>query len=120
MRRGRRAAPWIADMFDTNETLEQARTRNIRDALLEDIGRGDWTGQLVPVGRRVRAQVTVREAAVLAGRDWFDGCVRALDADARIDWQYDEGSDMPADSVVCRIEADARALLSAERPALNF
>ena len=107
-------------MFDHNETLEQARARNIRDALLEDIGRGDWTGQLIPAGRRVRAQVTVREAAVLAGRDWFDGCVHALDADARIGWQYDEGSDMRADSVVCRIESDARALLSAERPALNF
>ena len=107
-------------MFDANETLERARARNIRDALREDIGRGDWTGRLIPAGRRVRARVTVREAAVLAGRDWFDGCVHALDADARIAWQYDEGADMAADSPVCEIEADARALLSAERPALNF
>ena len=107
-------------MFDANETLERARVRNIRDALREDIGRGDWTGRLIPAGRRVRARVTVREAAVLAGRDWFDGCVHALDADARIAWQYDEGADMAADSPVCEIEADARALLSAERPALNF
>jgi nicotinate-nucleotide pyrophosphorylase (carboxylating) len=107
-------------MFDTNETLEQARTRNIRDALFEDIGRGDWTGRLVPAGRRVRASLTVREAATLAGRDWFDGCVHALDAGARTAWQFDEGSDMPAAALVCEIEADARALLSAERPALNF
>ena len=107
-------------MFDANETLPQARERNIRDALREDIGRGDWTGQLVPAGRRVRATVTVREAAVLAGRDWFDGCVHALDADARIAWRFDEGADTTADALVCEIEADARALLSAERPALNF
>ena len=107
-------------MFDHNETLAQARARNIRDALMEDIGRGDWTGRLIPVGRRVRARVTVREAAVLAGRDWFDGCVLALDASARIAWQYDEGADMIADTLVCELEADARALLSAERPALNF
>ena len=107
-------------MFDANETLAQARERNIRDALFEDIGRGDWTGQLVPAGRRVRARVTVREAAVLAGRDWFDGVVHALDAQARITWHRDEGADMAADTVVCEIEADARALLSAERPALNF
>jgi len=107
-------------MFDDNETLEQARARNIRDALMEDIGRGDWTGRLIPAGRRVRARVTVREAAVLAGRDWFDGCVLALDAHARIAWQYDEGADMIADTLVCELEADARALLSAERPALNF
>ena len=107
-------------MFDANETLEQARERNIRDALFEDIGRGDWTGQLVPAGRRVRARVIVREAAVLAGRDWFDGVVHALDATARIAWHGDEGADMAADTLACEIEADARALLSAERPALNF
>ena len=107
-------------MFDHNETLEQARERNIRDALREDIGRGDWTGQLIPAGRRVRANVKVRENAVLAGRDWFDGCVHALDADARITWHCADGADLPADSLVCEIEADARALLSAERPALNF
>ena len=107
-------------MFDANETLEQARERNIRDALFEDIGRGDWTGQLVPAGRRVRAALRVREAAVLAGRDWFEGCVRALDPEAGIVWRHTEGAEMPADSLVCEIEADARALLSAERPALNF
>ena len=49
-------------MFDSNENLAQARERNIRDALFEDIGRGDWTGQLVPAGRRVHARVIVREA----------------------------------------------------------
>src|SRR5580765_5678557 len=107
-------------MFDTDETLAQARERNIRDALAEDIGRGDWTGQLIPAGRRVRARVKVREHAVLCGRDWFDGCVRALDPAAWIAWQFDEGAEMPADSLVCEIEGDARALLAAERPALNF
>ncbi|HKX42715.1 MAG TPA: carboxylating nicotinate-nucleotide diphosphorylase [Burkholderiaceae bacterium] len=107
-------------MFEFNETLEQARARNIADALREDIGRGDWTAQLVPAGRRVHARVSVREAAVLAGRDWFEGCVHALDAQARVDWHYAEGADMAPDTPVCEIEAEARALLSAERPALNF
>ena len=107
-------------MFDFNEDLAQARARNIRDALLEDIGRNDWTARLVPAGRRVRARVRVRVAAVLAGRDWFDGCVLALDVQAHIHWLYAEGDDMMADSGVCEIDADARALLSAERPALNF
>jgi len=107
-------------MFDFNETLEQARARNIRDALMEDMGRNDWTAQLVPAGQRVRARVLVREEAVLCGRDWFDGCVHALDTQARIDWHVDEGAKMAADTLVCHIEANARALLSAERPALNF
>ena len=107
-------------MFDTNETLEAARARNVHDALMEDIGRGDWTAQLVPAGRRVNARVLVREDAVLCGRDWFDACLAALDATARIDWHVAEGAPMAADTLVCHIEADARALLSAERPALNF
>jgi nicotinate-nucleotide pyrophosphorylase (carboxylating) len=107
-------------MFDHDETLDEARARNVRDALFEDIGRCDWTGQLVPAGRRVRARVTVREDAVLCGRDWFDACLTALDARAELHWHYAEGARMAADTPVCEIEADARALLSAERPALNF
>ena len=106
--------------FEFNETLEQARERNIHDALLEDVGRGDWTGQLISEGRVVRAQVRVREAAVLCGRDWFDGVVRAVDARCRVEWHDDEGADLRADSVVCELAGSARSLLTAERPALNF
>jgi len=103
-----------------NETLEDARARNIRDALAEDIGERDWTAELVPAGQRVRARVVVREDAVLCGRDWFEGCLRALDPSAVVAWQWDEGAAMREGASVCTLEAQARALLSAERPALNF
>lgn len=106
--------------FDHNETLAEARARNIRDALEEDIGIADWTARLVPTKRRVRARVIVREHAVLAGRDWFDGVFAAVEPHSRIEWQHAEGSDLAPDDVVCTIEADARGLLTAERPALNF
>ena len=106
--------------FHDNETLVQATARNVRDALGEDIGRGDWTAQLVPAERRVRALVLAKEAAVICGRPWFDACVLALDASAHLDWTVAEGDAVAAGSVVCRIESAARALLSAERPALNF
>jgi nicotinate-nucleotide pyrophosphorylase (carboxylating) len=121
------ALAWLAastsdeDMnFDHNETLELALQRNVRDALMEDIGRGDWTAQLVPAGRRVEAQVVAKEAAVICGRPWFDACVLALDPRAVVSWQATEGQAVDNGTVVCRIEADAQALLSAERPALNF
>ena len=106
--------------FDHNETLEQATARNVHDALMEDIGRGDWTAQLVPAGHRLRAQVVAKEAAVICGRPWFDACVRALDATANAAWLVAEGDTIAAGAVVCRIDGDARALLGAERPALNF
>ncbi|MCV2362779.1 carboxylating nicotinate-nucleotide diphosphorylase [Paucibacter sp. DJ1R-11] len=107
-------------MFDHNETLDQARQRNVRDALFEDVGVCDWTAQLVPAGRRVKAHVRVREDAVLCGRDWFEAVFAALDPSSRIDWLYEEGARMVADTRVCQIEADGRLLLTAERPALNF
>jgi nicotinate-nucleotide pyrophosphorylase (carboxylating) len=106
--------------FEFNETLEQARARNVHDALMEDIGRADWTAQLVPATQQIKARVLLREDAVLCGRDWFDACVRALDPDARIDWHAADGDVVPAHTEVCHVQGLARALLSAERPALNF
>ena len=107
-------------MTPSNETLDEALARNVRDALAEDIGRGDWTAMLVPAGRRARARVTAKEAAVLCGQRWFDACMKALDPAAQVRWAAAEGQRVESGTVVCEIEADARALLSAERPALNF
>ncbi len=103
-----------------NETLDQALQRNVRDALAEDIGRGDWTARLVPADQRGRARVTAKEPALLCGQRWFDACVSALDADAAVTWLAAEGEFVQAGTEVCRIEGNARALLSAERSALNF
>jgi nicotinate-nucleotide pyrophosphorylase (carboxylating) len=106
-------------MFDYNETLEQARQRNIHDALMEDIGKCDWTAQLVP-SKPVHAQLLVRQEAVLCGVDWFEGTLKKLDPSARVTWHYVEGDLMKPDTKVCDIEANSRALLSAERPCINF
>jgi nicotinate-nucleotide pyrophosphorylase (carboxylating) len=110
----------MKSITNQNETLEAARARNIVDALAEDIGTGDWTAQLVPPNKTAHAKLIVRQSAVLCGTDWFEGVIHALDPKALISWRYAEGDTMQADSTVCTIEADARALLSAERPALNF
>ena len=106
-------------MFDYNETLEQARQRNINDALMEDIGKCDWTVQLVP-SKPVHAQLLVRQEAVLCGVDWFEGTLKKLDPTAKVTWHYLEGALMKPDTKVCDIEANSHALLSAERPCINF
>jgi nicotinate-nucleotide pyrophosphorylase (carboxylating) len=110
----------MKSITNQNETLEAARARNIADALAEDIGTGDWTAQLVPANKTAHAKLIVRQSAVLCGTDWFEGVIKTLDPQALISWRYTEGDTMQADSTVCTIEADARALLSAERPAMNF
>ncbi|CAM3839510.1 carboxylating nicotinate-nucleotide diphosphorylase [Polynucleobacter antarcticus] len=106
-------------MFGFNETVAQARQRNIHDALMEDVGMHDWTAQLVP-SKTVQAQLMVRQAAVLCGVDWFEETLKTLDPLAAITWHYQEGDMMKTDSVVCDISANSRALLSAERPCINF
>jgi nicotinate-nucleotide pyrophosphorylase (carboxylating) len=106
-------------MFEYNETLEQARQRNIHDALMEDIGTGDWTAKLVP-SKPVHAQLIVRQEAVLCGVDWFEGTLKRLDPSAKVTWHYIEGALMQPDTKVCDIEADSQALLSAERTCINF
>jgi len=95
-------------------------TRNVDAALAEDIGPGDLTASLVPGERVSRATVISREAGVLCGRAWFEGCVKGLDPAAEIDWRAADGERIAADQVLCQIRANARALLSAERSALNF
>jgi nicotinate-nucleotide pyrophosphorylase (carboxylating) len=107
-------------VFDQNETLEQARARNVREALAEDIGRGDWTGQLIPESRQLQSRVVVREQAVLCGQPWFEACLLELDPGARIQWHVAEGATTSSGLAVCELEARARAVLAAERPALNF
>ena len=107
-------------MFDHNETLEEALQRNVRDALAEDLGSGDWTARLVPAQRRATARVRAKEEAVICGRPWFDACVLALDPQAVITWAVAEGQRVEQGAELVRLEGDARALLSAERPALNF
>jgi nicotinate-nucleotide pyrophosphorylase (carboxylating) len=108
---------FIAPAVD--ETPEEARARNVRDALREDVGTGDRTAWLVPSGPAV-ARVWVRETAVLCGRDWFEGCFRALDPAVAFEWRYAEGDDMAPDTIVGEVRGDTRALLTAERSALNF
>lgn len=108
------------ELLEHNETLEEARARNVRDALREDLGTGDWTAMLVPQERMAVARVVCRDAAVLCGQAWFDACVQALDPHAQLRWVCAEGADTSPGDVVVEIRARARALLSAERSALNF
>ena len=105
---------------DFDEKLQASFEQNLLAALLEDVGTGDLTGKLVPDDVRVTARVIVREDAVLCGAPWFEGVMLALDQSIEIDWQYAEGDLMKANSVVCTIEGPPRALLTAERSALNF
>jgi len=94
--------------------------RDVRRALEEDIGSGDVTADLLPAEARARARVISREAAVLCGSAWFDECFHQIDPDVRIEWVAHDGERIAAGALLCQIEGRARALVTAERSALNF
>ena len=88
-------------------------------ALAEDVGSGDVTAALLPDAADI-AYLLCKEDAVVAGRPWFDACHRALDPEVRIDWRVQDGDRVPAGTVLATLSGRARALVTAERSALNF
>ena len=92
---------------------------DVARALAEDLGSGDATAQLLPDDQD-QAYVIAREAGVIAGRPWFDACFLALDPAMQIDWRVTEGQAVAAGTVLVVLRGRSRALVSAERPALNF
>jgi nicotinate-nucleotide pyrophosphorylase (carboxylating) len=93
---------------------------NVTHSLNEDICSGDLTAQLLPADTVVRAQVITREDAVLCGTQWFDGCFHPQDPDCEIHWLAKDGDAIKAGQLLCEIRGKARALLTAERSALNL
>ncbi len=89
-------------------------------ALQEDVADGDLTASLVDAGRRAHARVLVREPAVLCGAPWVEATLAQLDPQVRIDWRCAEGGRCEPNQVMLEMEGPARALLTAERTALNF
>jgi nicotinate-nucleotide pyrophosphorylase (carboxylating) len=104
----------------TDDDIRTAVAANVAAALAEDLGTGDLTAQLIPEGRVARATLITREDAIVCGAPWFDACFRALDPAIAIAWRAREGEAVAAGATLCELNGNARALLSAERPALNF
>jgi len=94
----------------------------VRDALLEDIGPGDVTTMLcVPAGTRATATVLAKEAGTIAGLAVGELAFKLLDPNAHWEALVEDGAKVGAGRTpIARVSGDARALLTAERVALNF
>ncbi len=103
-------------MRDLNQEIEN----NVSLALAEDIGSGDLTASLIPADKELVATVVSREPAILCGMQWFERCFQTLSVGTQVHWSAKDGDELQALQEVCRIKGNARVLLSAERPALNF
>ena len=91
-----------------------------RRALEEDLGPGDLTANLLARDCMASAEVISREQAILCGTAWFEAVMHQIDPKIHIEWQADDGEQIAADRLLCRLHGSARSLLSAERSALNF
>ena len=80
----------------------------------------DYTAHLIDKDKQGTATVITRHDAVLCGTPWFDACFKMLDPDCTLTWHAKEGDAIKAGQTLCEISGKARALLTAERSALNF
>jgi nicotinate-nucleotide pyrophosphorylase (carboxylating) len=93
----------------------------VRRALDEDIGSGDVTTlATVPAGTRIGGTILARQAGVVAGLPIVDAVFRSLDPAVRFTALVADGQVVAAGAELATLEGDARALLTAERTALNF
>ncbi|MDO9620829.1 MAG: carboxylating nicotinate-nucleotide diphosphorylase [Moraxellaceae bacterium] len=103
-----------------SDLLKAALAANVTAALVEDIGSGDITAQLIPAEKQAKARIITRDPMVMAGKLWFDACFMAVDPNVKIVWHVEEGQLVTANSTLVEITGSARSLLTSERPALNF
>ncbi|MGV8712378.1 MAG: nicotinate-nucleotide diphosphorylase, partial [Nitrosomonas sp.] len=102
------------------QDIEEEIRDNVQRALQEDIGSGDLTALLVPDNKTLKARVITREDAVVCGTQWFNACFRSLAPDIVIQWFFKDADRIRANQTLCEITGSARAMLTAERSALNF
>ena len=95
-------------------------SERVQQALAEDVGAGDITASLIAPDTLASADVITREAGVLCGKAFAEETFRQVDARCGTVWQVEDGDHINAGDSLYRVTGPARALLTAERTALNF
>lgn len=102
-------------VIDSNEIIA-----NVKTALIEDVGTGDITAELVPADAIASATLITREHATLAGCDWFSEVFNQLDPAIKIEWQVKDSDVITPNQTLCKLSGPARSILTGERTAINF
>lgn len=101
-------------------SFQQLVQAQVANSLQEDIGTGDLTAMLIPDNKHAEASIISREHAVVCGTDWATACFKQLDPSVHMQWHVQEGEAVSPNQLLCEISGKARAMLTAERTALNF
>lgn len=104
----------------TSDLMETPDPAEIDRFLAEDIGSGDLTAAILPEAACASAIVMTRESMVVCGQAWFKAVFGRLDPSVQIVWECEEGAEVQAGGLLCRLEGPARSLMTGERTALNL
>jgi nicotinate-nucleotide pyrophosphorylase (carboxylating) len=115
------SAPLFTQQYPCGSTaFSNLVNSNVAQALAEDIGNCDFTAALIPASQQASATIISHENAIICGIDWVNACFLQLDKNIKLKWLVNEGEKITANQLLCEISGKARAILSAERCALNF
>ena len=106
-------------MSDASLPLTPALQRQLRDWLQEDLGRGDLSAPALPPGR-CRAHWISKASGVFCGGSLLDFLFRVLDPAASVQLLVADGEQVSPGQRLLNLEAEAAALVAAERTALNL
>ncbi len=93
---------------------------DVKMALTEDLGSGDVTAELLKDDLIIEAEIISRKPMIVCGQPWVNAVFKQMSPAVQMNWFVAEGQNLSAASALCRIQGQARAVLSAERTALNF
>ena len=96
--------------------------KNVRVALKEDSVRQDLSIKAITKFSKkiVSAELIIREKAIISGKAWLEESFKQIDPAIKVSWRFKEGKEVPKNSIVAKITGNPKAILSAERTALNF
>ncbi|EDY86075.1 nicotinate-nucleotide pyrophosphorylase [gamma proteobacterium HTCC5015] len=102
--------------------LAQCVQQALDEDLLGDGARqySDINADLIPAEKTDHARIVCRETAVIAGTAYAEEAFRQIDDRCELVWHVHDGERVEADTVLCDVKGPSRALLTAERAALNF
>lgn len=92
----------------------------VRASLVEDIGSGDITAELLPETQIATAQIITRESAIFCGMAWAEAVYQQLDSTIKIDWQVKEGEKIEPNQRLAELTGNSRYLVTGERCVLNW
>ncbi|MEL0047030.1 MAG: carboxylating nicotinate-nucleotide diphosphorylase [Gammaproteobacteria bacterium] len=103
-----------------SDSLNEAVSSNVTQALAEDLGAGDISASLIDANTQASARVITREHGIFCGAAWVNETLRQISPELEIRWQVADGDALAPDQVLFELSGKARDMLSAERTMLNF